>query len=422
MISRRHFLPGRIYQARFPAVRLPQPEDASCLSATGRQVSLPWLTAVLLLAAGAGVQAVQQTEPARKSPRSASPAEPLVVSTAAPETPAGLEVSVQEAIQLAMVALERLENDGETDAAGAILSDANRYIEFVRASEPANPWLPYLVGRVYVITGRHRDAVEELGKFVETPIGRNEWLAYRILGDLLVSGFPRLAKNNYARAADLNVGEPSVLFGLSSCAAQLGAAAEAIQRAREAVAADGGRTVRYISHLANLLRAVGKWDEAIGEAERALDLAKQAVGTNPGTLGPLLTVDGQYELLIEIMQGLLEQNVAERTRGGSADATYLATNHLRLAAYIRERAIVADKLARHDVLGALEAGVNRTAPLAPPALLEQYGMALAEVDRIDSAVAVFEQLLAADPHNAVAADWLGRLRPKTIRPDKPEQP
>lgn len=412
MINRRHFLLGLSNKARFPAVGLPVREGARCFRPARCQVSLPWLTAILLLAHGAGVQAVQQSEPAPKTAGRASVAGPPLGSTTLPETPVGREVRVQEAITLAMDALERLENEGETAAADTILHDANGYIEFVKASEPANPWLPYLVGRAYVVMGRRRDAVEELGKFVETPLGRNEWLAYRILGDLLVGGFPRLAKANYAKAAALNAGEPSVLFGLSSCAAQFGAAEEAIRLAQEAVAADGSRTVRYISHLAKLLRAVGQWDEAIREAERALNLAKQTVGTHPGTPGPLLTVDGQYELLIEIMQGLLDQ----------ANAGRLAANHLRLASYIRERAIVVHELARHDVLDALEAGVNRTAPDTPAELLEQYGIALAEVDRHESAVGVFEQLLSADPDNAVAAEWLGRLRPKPIHTDQTEQP
>ncbi len=422
MINRRHFLPGRFNKARFAAVGSSLRGSSPGLKPTRCQVSLPWLPAILLLALAAGAQGVQQSGPARKSAGHAFAADPRQAGATLPETRAEREISVEEAIPLAMDALERLEIEGETDATGTILYDANRYIEIVRASEPSNPWLPYLVGRAYVVMGRRRDAVEELGKFVETPLGRNEWLAYRILGDLFVSGFPRLAKANYAKAAALNAGEPSVLFGLSSCAAQFGAAEEAIRLAQEAVAADGSRTVRYVAHLAKLLQAVGQRDEAIREAQRALNVAKRAVETNPGVLAPLLTVDGQYALLIEIMQGLLDQAVAQRTHGRGADPTRRAANHLRLAAYIRERAIVVHEIARHDALRVLEAGVNETAPDTPPALMEQYGIALAEVDRTDSAVGVFLQLLAADPKNAVATDWLGRLRPEPIPTGQTEQP
>ena len=407
---------------RFPAVGSSLRGSSRCLNPARCLVSLPRLTAILLVVSVAGAQAAGQSESARRTAEPAFAPEPRVVSATAPETPAEREVSVEEALLLAMDALERLENEVEADAADAILHDANRYIELVRASEPANPWLPYLVGRSYVVTGRRRDAVEQLRKFVETPAGRNEWRAYRLLGDLFVTGFPRLAEANYARAASLNAGEPSVLLGLSSCAAQRGAIQEAIRLAREAVAADGSRTARYVSHLAKLLQALGRPEEAIREAQRALDLAKQAVETNPGALAPLLNVNGQFELLIEIMQGLVDQAVAQRTHGASADPTRLAANHLRLAAYIRERAIVVHEIARHDVLRALEAGVNGTAPDTPPALLEQYGTALAEVGRADSAVGVFEQLLAADPDNTVAAEWLGRLRPKPIRTGQTGQP
>jgi Flp pilus assembly protein TadD len=77
-------------------------------------------------------------------------------------------------------------------------------------------------------------------------------------------------------------------------------------------------------------------------------------------------------------------------------------------------------LARHDVLHALETGVDRTAPDTLPALLAQYGIALAEAGRTADAVEVFQRLLSADQNNALAAEWLARLQPTPAAPHEPD--
>ena len=76
----------------------------------------------------------------------------------------------------------------------------------------------------------------------------------------------------------------------------------------------------------------------------------------------------------------------------------------------------------HDVLRVIQAGVDKTAPDTPPALLEQYGIALAEVGRTDAATDAFQKLLKLDPNNKVATEWLTRLQPNSVKPQQTKEP
>jgi len=351
------------------------------------------LTMTLWALANPG-QPAQRSDPARQQDESVRGGATIQ------ETPARPAVNVDEAIRLAIDALDRLGARSKTGEMQILVDQANDYIEAIQASDPTNPRLPYLLGRAYAFMGRRGDAVDQLLKFVNTRHSRNEWKAYRILGDLFVDEFPRLAQANYKKAAALNPTEPSVLFGLSICAFKLGDTEEAIRLAREVLTSDGGRTVRYISHLAALLNSAGRSKEAVREAKVALDLANASMRDYPGSHERLLAVDAQYRQIIDILQARL----SEPSQGAVED-------YLSLATYIRERARITQMLSLHDVLRVLMAGVDKTSPDTPPALLEQYGIVLAEVGRIDDAVEVFERLRSIDPDNAAATRWLDLLRP-----------
>ena len=356
-----------------------------------------WVSAIL-------GQAVEPSEPPRQQ---AEPAQ----SAAIQETSTEPAIGVDQAVRLAIDALDRLEARDESDALVPLTDEANRYIEVVEAKDAANPWLPYLYGRAYAIMGRRGDAVDQLVKFVETREGRNEWRAYRLLGDLFVDEFARLAKANYQKAKVLNPAEPTVLFGLSVCAFKLGDVEGAISLAREALQVDGAQTVRYVSHLAALLSADGQSNEAFKEAQRALALARTSMQAEPGAHGPLLVVDAQYQQMIDILQARVNE-----------PAHTDISDYLRLAASVRQRTQIRQMLMLHDVLRVVEAGVDKTAPDTPPALLEQYGIVLAEVGRTDAAIGAFERLLGVDPDNSVAAEWLSRLRPDSVKSQQAEEP
>ena len=320
------------------------------------------------------------------------------------------DVSVDEAIRKALEALDDLEAADGPEAMAATIARVNRHTEIVRTAEPGNPWLHSLYGRAYALTGRRGDAIDQLQKFVETREGRNDWAAHRVLGDLFVDQFPRLARANYKKAAVLKPGEPRVLFGLSLCAGKIGNWDDALGFAREAVAADGGRTIRYVDHLARLFLSRRLWGEARKEAETALKLARQAGSTAPDERAPLERLDAQYQLLIEILNGELAEN------------PQVVEGYLAAVRCSRARAENALGIARLEMLRILELGMEQFAPEPPPQLLEEYAKTLAELGRSEAAIVALEQLIAADPANNAARDSLNRLRAQQPAKDRGVEP
>ncbi len=318
--------------------------------------------------------------------------------------------SVEELIQATIEILDEAEdvrNDqGNVDRLQTLFDQASQNVQLIQERDAANAWLLYLRGRGYSLTDRPADAAEQLRQFVETREGRNEWRAYRSLGDLFSERFPRLANANYQKAAALKANEPNVLIGLSKCHLKFGDTGEAIRFAREAIQADGRKTPRYVSHLASVLQEAERWDEALSEAESAVQLARKRAENKPGLRGPLRNLDTHYELLIEILQN----RIARAEHGDSQD-------YIRLVRYTREKAQVEQTLAMFDLLRIVQLGIDEAGSDKPPDLLEQYAILLAEVGRTDDAVAAFEELLQADPGNPTASQWLKRLKPAS--PDVP---
>lgn len=298
----------------------------------------------------------------------------------------------------------------DADAAEALLTELNEHIRSIETEAPTHAWLPYLRGRADALADREGDAIDELRKFVASHAGRNEWRAYRILGDLFLADFPRLARSNYQRAAALAAGQPDVLRGLSICAMKLGSQDEAIRLAREAAAADGRKTIRHIAHLAVLLRLAGRLDEAFREAIHALERALQVVADEPGARAPLRAADNQYQLALSILQRRI--NESERP---------VIEDYVELERLARKRGSMVARLTLHQVLRVVESGVEESAPDTPTALVEQYAGLLADVGRTDDAIAECERLLAIAPANPVAARLLRELKaapPATV--DAPE--
>jgi tetratricopeptide (TPR) repeat protein len=246
--------------------------------------------------------------------------------------------------------------------------------------------------------GRKGEASDHLQKFVDSREGRNDWKAFRILGDLFVDEFPRLAKGNYDKAAQLKAREPSVLLGSSTCAYHMGDHEEALRLAREAADADGRQTLRYVAHLARMLAARQQWAEADAVAVTALSLAEQAVRAQPGRREALETVETQYQLLIDLL----------KSRFGDGSST--VDDALRWAGYIRKRADIGQALSRHDSLKVLEQALSTAQANPPHALVEQYAVTLAEIGRTEAAIVEFERFLEMYPQNTTAPGWLERLR------------
>ncbi|MFQ5494789.1 MAG: tetratricopeptide repeat protein [Phycisphaerae bacterium] len=315
-------------------------------------------------------------------------------------------IGAREAARRAEALFAQLANDPDDDAREKMLADVDRYVDIVQRADPDNPRLLYLKGRRDAVVGREADALRQLRAFVQRPEGRDEWRAFRVLGDLLAEAYPRLAEANYRKAAELNSREPAVLHGLCNCAARLGNLDKAVRLAREAVRADGRKTVRYLSSLAMLLRASRHYDEAIREATAALELARRRVTERPGERGPLADLDAQYRVVTVILRSHLAEPDHDPV-----------TVDLALAGFMRKRMRITRLLALHDVLEVLQDAMDAAAPDPPTALLREYGIVLSELGRTDEAISVFKRILARDPADAEAANQLARLRADTAGKD-----
>ncbi len=350
---------------------------------------------VTALMAGSVAASPPTATPSTLTP-SASDANPPPI----PKADANMEPD--EAVRAALGIFARLDGGDFDEIPPDLIENLNRYVVVLQVKAVNNPWRAYIAGRTFTLLGRGGDAIEQLRRFVDTREGRNEWQAFRVLGDLMVQEFPRLAKSNYEKAQTLKRGEPAVLYGLSFCAFQMGDFAEATRFAQDAVDADRKRDVRFPGHLAKVLLQVGRREDADRAATAALDIAQLRARNNPRSAKPLLTLDQQYQLLVEVLRAKL---------AFPAGVTGLAEDSLRLAGIVRERAAVADKLAWYDVHRVLENAVQRAGAQAPTTLMEQYGVALAQVGRTEDAIETFQNVLTAQPENAIAKQWLERLKP-----------
>ncbi len=341
---------------------------------------------VLSLASAPGAalgQVPEQTEPARGTDTSGGAASP---------------VDVDQLIREALANLDELERVEDPAMRSRLLEEVLDRARVVQESDPDNPWAKYVFGRAYLISGRAGDAIDYMQRFVRTREGRNEWRAHRLLGDMFVGKFPRLAQASYQRAIALKPGEPALLHGLSVCAAKTGDLDEAIRLAEEAVLADGRRTIAYQHHYARTLASRGRLAEARHVALAVLALAEKAAREQRGEREPLEVLDKQHQLVIDVIDGLIRDDPGH------------AENYVEIVKYLRARSANSIEIARFDVLDILEAGVTEARPDRAPRLMVEYGRTLAAVGRLEQAMAVLKDVLAADPQNSEARKALAELQ------------
>lgn len=323
-----------------------------------------------------------------------------VATTPTEPTSAVSGLPVDQALDLARGAIDRLVASRDPDVRASAEQDLDRGLAIVKTNAPDHPWLPYLYAFVSIRQGQSWDAVDQLRTFVRTRDGRTEWKAYRTLGDLVVEEFPRLARSHFDKAASLIDGEPTVLYGLSRCAANVGDYAEALEYAKQTVTADRRRSTKYLDHLARIARFQKDWATAGAAGNDALTLVKQEANIRPGERDPLMRVNAQYKLLIENETARLAD---------VRDPVEVSSGFVRLADYARERAKVVALLSKHEVVGVLDAGLERLGEDASIELLEQTVVAYYDIGRDQDAIALCRRILDKNPDNAVGREWLARF-------------
>ncbi|MCH8146968.1 MAG: hypothetical protein IH987_03115 [Planctomycetes bacterium] len=329
--------------------------------------------------------------------------------TAAPvEATTEDQPSAEEALRLSIDAAERLEDAGGDETLD-LLEKINAFTAIVHADNPINPWLDYVTGYAFAASGRKGDAIERIQTFVHTREGRNYWQAHRLLGDLLINSYPRLAKSSFVKARRLKQDDPTILYGLSRCAASAGEFATAVELAEQVVSADGGKSLSYVHFLTELFIQENRWDEAWRSARQAVSIAERDISlaatggsaereTGGNLRAKLLLLVAEIEVSLEVLRGVIREDPA------GEDA------YLQMAGLTRKRAVSGIRISKIDELKILEEGVKETGDRASRHLLQAHAVALAEVGREDDAIVAFQKLLEKDPANSTATEWLIRLR------------
>ncbi len=326
----------------------------------------------------------------------ASPGEAPIAAQESGETAQAAKLSPEEATDLVLSLLDAFERRWGEPPTRQELDRLNSQILAIQAADPSNIRIHFLYGRAYALMGRTGPAIAELQKYLETREGRNEWRAYRSLGDLFIDEFPRMALSNFEKAAALKPDDPIVLVGLSRARYGVGDLPTALDYAKRAVQADRGEHIRPIANLARMFANNQQWADAERTAGAAVEKARQRAMSEAGR-GPLAVLLEQYDLLI----GVLQSRIAA-TDGSPA-------HYATLSAAMRGRAAAAQRMAKYDALSVIEAGLRRFTQPSVELLLE-HAVSLAELDRTADAIDAFEKVLANDPQNSAAREWLARLR------------
>ena|GEM_PF-4705469 len=360
----------------------------------------PSLLAIVVIAVSSGTAAAaalgQEPEP--------SPAIPAVEEIATDEPAANFaEMTLEELVDEAYGDIVTAETHGP-DAEDAVKRLAE-LLPAIRRRDPLNDDANFIEGRLKLLLGRAREAIQLIGEhYVKSRKGENDWLAFKLLGDLYFqSKYYTMARGKYQRAVELSPREPEPYAGLAQTELALARPHKAVEHARQAIDRDNPgtpseRNPKYHATLATALLGDRKPEEAAEAITAAVGLARDRARQDPTNPALLVQLDSYIELLEQIIQTLI-LNFPER-----------AEAYARLARVSQERAQITHLLSFHHILHSLEQGMGQFEPDRPPVLLLEKAKLLLAVGNVDEAAEVLTDLLDREPDNAEAQQLLHRSR------------
>ncbi len=288
---------------------------------------------------------------------------------------------------------------------------AKELASYVLSVEPLNPRAQFVLGRVLLLEGRAREAMDYITKYTQDPReGQFDWLGFKLLGDVLAEGkYYELAESKYLQALQLNRQEPSIFFGLATVRANRKMYKEAADNARQGITLQSPPRAKYHALLARILLETLKdattdpqtklknLAEAQAEARRAVELIRERVRESPGEVTRL----GQLSNLLSL------QRTVEETRLSLYPEQ--AETYLAIARIVQDQADLARLNAYHQAISVLERGIEQTGANAPPELLYEAARLMYAVGRIEDARTTLTTLLEKDPSHAEGRALLERL-------------
>ena len=342
-----------------------------------------------------------------------------------PAVPTGEETTTSDlAVDLAKMTLEELVDEAKeaiitAEARGPDADDAMRrlgeLLPAIRRRDPLNNDANFIDGRAKLLLGRAREAIQLIGEhYVKEGKGKNDWLAFKLLGDLYFqSKYYTMARGKYQRAVELSPREPEPYAGLARTELALARQHKAVEYARRAIDRDNPgspseRNPKYHATLATALLGDRKPEEASEAVATAVELAREKARKDPTNPALLVELDSYNVLLEQIVQTII-LNYPER-----------AEEHAHLARVSQERAQITHLLSLHRILHTLEQGIEQFEPDRSEKLLLEKAKLLLAVGNVDEAVEVLSNLLDKDPDNAEAKQLLHSVRgPESDTPSGP---
>ncbi|MHC4066538.1 MAG: tetratricopeptide repeat protein [Planctomycetota bacterium] len=304
--------------------------------------------------------------------------------------------SLVEALDLALAAVREAEKQGA--GAREKLEEAKHYTQMVYGKDPTNAKAHFVSARINILIGRSRDAFSQINTYVQTADGRNDWEAFKILGNLhFEGGYYVQAEAKYKRASSLNPDEAPIYVGLCKCAIKRGQRRDAEKWGKQATEKDGGSPEAHEVYAQALLRN-SKFDEAKQAIEAAVRVTKDRLRTNPGDTALLTKLNARYQLLEGILQAIIKRDPD------------LAEPYWQYARSVLAQVEVQRMFSINKALKKLDEGITATAPNTPAGMIFEYADLLASVGRYEEAVTVLQEFLEADPTNTTAQDKLNDIQ------------
>lgn len=329
-------------------------------------------------------------------PQTAPETTGAVVAAEEPATEYEPARDLEEALRLALEAVREVE--AESFGSREKLLRADFYQQEAVRFDPSNRKAEYIAGRMNRLIGRSRDAFSQVSDYVRSAEGSVDWEAWKILGDLHLSGkYYVQAEGKYRRAAELSPDEASIYVGWARNCMKRGKRDEAVEKARLAVKLDptkiDGQTV-----LAEALEKVNRLDESAKASQDAIGQLIGELQGHPGDLQLLLLVQSQHVALQETLRGLMRKN----PETASAYTDYIQS--------IMDSTEIDRSIKMHEMRAAAVNGIEATQPNTPPQLIEELVKIALALNQPTEAIEVLEAYLEQDPGDATALAGLDKLR------------
>lgn len=305
-------------------------------------------------------------------------------------------MSPDEALNKALEVVTDLEeserNPDEVQEERADYIETMAIVDKILEIDPLNKTAGYVKGRLNILAGRPRSALPMIEEYVSDPAGQNDWRAYKILGDLYISSFPKHAVSKYRQAIALAENEAEPVIGLARAELKLSNSESAVEQAQNAIRLDKKGESSYQATLAEALLMDKKYEDAERAAEAAVKMSEEEFGRNPEKKTLLIDLQNHYELRLRCITHLAAL-YPER-------ADYV----VQLAQIWQDKADLERVVAYHQAVLMIERSKTNPQLKVSPELLYEEARLNRLVSRDDKALNVLNELLQLDPNFAPAIE------------------